>query len=203
MQEPPTAVSAVTLEDIEKPEDRLKRLNEELMQTQQQMLEAKDKKQRKALRQRCRDLDAMIGGEHASYREWQSTSTAVTSDAGSLSPVNSREGSPARQRSKQPTTEKQSRAREEAAVEQPQQMLASAKASGNAQASAKAKRAVTAAEEEKQAFIQLQAQYKSVKDSLAESRRAHDDAVAHAARQQAESQIATREGNWTSETVKL
>ena len=48
--------------------------------------------------------------------------------------------------------------------------------------------ALLAAEEEKQAFIQLQAQYKSVKDSLAESRRAHDDAVAHAARQQVESQ---------------
>ena len=78
--EGPAIAATVTLEDIEKPEQRLRRLNVELADAQRAMLAAPDKQERKALRRLCRELDKEIGGEHEGYREWKSTSTAITED---------------------------------------------------------------------------------------------------------------------------
>ena len=86
-------LAAVTLDDIEKPEQRLRRLNDELSNVQRAMLAATGKKQKRALRQRCKELDALIGGEHEDYRDdWHSvygltsdrTDTLLTAFSGEL-----------------------------------------------------------------------------------------------------------------------
>eukprot|EP00656_Telonema_subtile_P029666 TRINITY_DN3274_c0_g1_i5.p1 TRINITY_DN3274_c0_g1~~TRINITY_DN3274_c0_g1_i5.p1 ORF type:complete len:315 (+),score=45.27 TRINITY_DN3274_c0_g1_i5:88-1032(+) len=63
----PAAEEVVTLDDVERPEDRMRRLNAELAELQTQMLQTKDRAERKRLKKRCRELDREIGAEPVSY----------------------------------------------------------------------------------------------------------------------------------------
>ena len=52
---------AVTLSQIQKPEARLRRLNQELTKAQEAMLSSSDRIERKRLRRKCRELDLRLG----------------------------------------------------------------------------------------------------------------------------------------------
>jgi len=107
-QAPSVPASPVTLDDIEKPEDRLRRLNRELVDAQEAMLASPDKQERKRLRRKCRELDKELGGEHEGYREWKSSlNSSQASELGDSSgpggytdrfssPMKARNTSPAR-----------------------------------------------------------------------------------------------------------
>eukprot|EP00658_Telonema_sp_P-2_P074745 TRINITY_DN6402_c0_g1_i1.p1 TRINITY_DN6402_c0_g1~~TRINITY_DN6402_c0_g1_i1.p1 ORF type:complete len:258 (-),score=52.27 TRINITY_DN6402_c0_g1_i1:9-782(-) len=60
---------AVTRDDVERPEERMKRLNHELAKAQLAMLDAPTRAEKKQLRTRCRALDAEIGNEHNDYKD--------------------------------------------------------------------------------------------------------------------------------------
>ena len=61
---PSYQTARVTLSQIEKPEARLRRLNQELTEAQEAMLSSPDRTERKRLRRKCRELDLRLGAEH-------------------------------------------------------------------------------------------------------------------------------------------
>ena len=72
-------------EDAIAPEQRLRRLNDELSCVQRAMLASPGKKLKRELRQRCKELDAQIGGEHENYRDvWHSVNGSTSERTGTL-----------------------------------------------------------------------------------------------------------------------